>query len=296
MKNSIKGIGILCLLVAVIGTGCNPFHRISARRKLVDGATEYKNRKFDKAEELFRSILESEPEVASPEARFAEVFLARTIHMKFMANTKNVELANNAIALYKQAIERNPSDEKSFEAVGGLFKSLKKDDEWKSWYTTRANNEAVPGPQRATALVQLSAERYKCTKEVTDDESIKKKQQENGELVFRFSKPADVAKFEDLKKCTAEGTVLIDRALELQKAAAAETDNAWAYKMNFTIQSMRIADMEGRNDDRLKFKAEADKARQRKEALEAERKAKEEAEEQRKAAEAGVAAEADKKK
>jgi len=296
MKNSLKGIVALCLLVAVSGTGCSYIRRINAQRKLVDGSTEYKNRKFDKAEELFRSVLDGEPEVESKEARAAEVFLARTMHQRYLSNTKETGYAEKAIDLYVSAVKRSPSDEKSFEAVGGLLRTLKRDDEWKRWVTDRANNETVPKGQRANAFVQLAAERYRCSKEVTDDESLKRKEKEGAELVFRFTKPSDASKFETLTKCTAEGTDLINKALELQLADGKETDNAWAYKMNFAVQNMRIADMEGRNDDRLKLKADADSARKRKEALEAERIAREEAEEQAKAAEAGKAAESKKKK
>lgn len=183
--------------------------------------------------------------------------------------------AEDAIDAYKKVLAKNIGDNTSFKAVANLLENLGKDDEWLKWVNDRANNASVPPDQRAEALTSLAARNYSCANEISDTPEVKK---EAG-TAYQFVKPANPEDFEKLKKCTDQGMVEIDKALELSKQAGVESDSTWSYKANLLVQKMRIADMEGRTADRDALKKEAQVAKDKFTELAAEKKRKQDEEE-----------------
>lgn len=280
-------LGVFVILVATVltSTGCGPLGRVFARKDLVDGATAYKERKFDEAEQLFRQAIERDPELETDEGKTAQLFLARTLHSQFVANRKDVSKAEAAMAEYRKALDKTPSEQSAFKAVASLLDNLNRDDEWLKWVTDRTADERVPADQRAEAFTSLAAKKYSCANEISDVEPVKQTINEGGKQVFKFTKPASAADFDKLKACAQEGVTLIDNALALQKQANVESDSTWSYKANLLVQLMRVAEMEGNAADKERFKQEADVAKEKFSQLAAEKKRKEEEEAARKAAE-----------
>lgn len=285
MRFSRLGLIVLVIFTGLIGTSCSYYNRIVARKNLVDGATAYKERKFQQAEDLFRRTVEIDPEGKTVEGRTARLFLARTLHSQFIANRKDTSKAEAAIEEYKKVLASDINEQSSFKAVANLLENLDRKDEALKWITERAENTSVSPANRSEAYTSLAAKQYSCANEISDNEPVKKTVKKDGKDVYEFRKPEKQEDFDRLKQCASKGMELIDKAIELEKEAGIETDSVWSYKANLLIQKMRIAEMEGNTAEKDRFKAEADKAKEKFTALVAEKKRKEEEEAARKRAE-----------
>lgn len=263
MRFSRLGVFVILLATVLMGTGCGPLNRVFARKDLVDGATAYKERKFDEAEQLFRDAIESDPELETEEGKTAQLFLARTLHSQFVSNRKDVSKADAAIAEYKKALEKSPAEQSAFKAVASLLDNLKRGDEWLKWVTDRSADEKVPADMRAEAFTSLAAKQYSCANEISDVEPVKQTINDGGKQAFKFNKPTAPGDFEKLKGCAQAGLTLIDSALALQQQANVESDSTWSYKANLLIQMMRVAEMDGNTADQNRYKAEADVAKEK---------------------------------
>ncbi|MDQ6788242.1 MAG: hypothetical protein M3033_15665 [Acidobacteriota bacterium] len=257
MRFSRLGIFFIILSTVLIGANCSYYNQILSRKNLVDGGQAYKDRKFAEAQQLFRDSAARSP--GSTEAKMAQLFLARTLHSEYVGNRQNTAKAEEAIEAYKKVLADNIADQSSFKAVANLLENLNRQDEWQKWVTDRANNEQVPAPQRAEAFTSLAAKQYSCANEITDVEPVKKTITKGKTSEFQFTKPSDPKQFEQLKQCIATGTDLIDKAVQLDP----NSDSAWSYKANFLIQQMRVAEMEGKNDQKESFKKQADEAKEK---------------------------------
>ncbi len=257
MRFSRLGILVLILFSVLIGANCSYYNRIIARKNLVDGGKAYKNRKFPEAEQLFRDAIARAPDKDSVEGKTAQLFLARTLHSEYIANRQNPALAEEAIQEYKKVLAVDVKDQSSFKAIANLLENLGKSDEAISWLTERANNEQVPNDQRAEAFTSLAAKKYSCANDISDVEPVKKTVIKDGKPAFEFVKPENPEDYATLQKCVEEGTVLINKSVELDP----NSDSAWSYKANFLVQQGRIAEMEGNSELKEQLKAEAEKAK-----------------------------------
>ena len=285
MRFSRLGLFVFILSTVLIGTNCNYYNRIIARKNLVDGAAAYQGRKFQDAQGLFREAVARDPQLTTIEGKTAQLFLARTLHSEYIGNRKNTELAEQAIAEYQKVLQVDPKDQSAYKAVANLYENLGKNDEWLQWVTARANNEAVPSEQRAEALTSLAAKKNSCANDISDTEETKKTVTKDGKPAFEFVKPADQAKFEELKKCAQEGIEMTQKAVQLDP----NSDSAWSYHTSLLIQNMRVAEMEGNKEQAAQYKTQSDDAKEKFTALAEARRQKEEAEAERKKAEAEAA-------
>jgi hypothetical protein len=254
-----------------------------ARKNLVDGATAYKDRKFQLAEQLFRNAVARDPEAKTLEGKTAQLFLARTLHSEFIGDRQNRAKAEEAIKEYQKVLKDNLNDQSSFKAVGNLYETLGRNDEWLTWVTERANNEQVPKEMRAEALTSLAAKKNSCANDISDVEAVKKTVTgKDGKQVFQFTKPANPEDFEKLKQCASEGLDLAKKAVDYDP----NSDSAWSYKTSLLVQKMRVAEMEGNTAEKDSLKKQADEAKAKFTALaEAKRKKEEEENARKKAAE-----------
>ncbi len=287
MRLSRLGILSLILLTVLVGANCSFYNQVLARKDLVDGGKAYKDRKFQEAEELFRSAIARDPQGLTKEGKAAQLFLARTLHSEYIGNRDNTAKAEDAIKEYKRVLTEDVKDQSSFNAVANLLENLNRNDEWLKWVTERTNNEQVPPEQRAEALTKLTAKKYSCANEISDVEAVKKTVKgKDGKDMFQFSKPENPQDLENLRQCIQEGTELINRAEKLDT----NSDAVWSYKANMLVQQMRLAEMEGNMQQKEALKAEAEKAKNRFTELAKIRKDKEQAiEDEKKAKEAEAA-------
>src|SRR6266436_2620870 len=104
MRFSRTGVIVLLSLMVLMGANCSYYSRVMARKNLVDGSKAYKDRKFPEAEALFRAAVNRDPKGEYVEGRTAQLFLARTLHSEFIGDRQRKDLAQQAIAAYKQAL------------------------------------------------------------------------------------------------------------------------------------------------------------------------------------------------
>jgi tetratricopeptide (TPR) repeat protein len=285
MRFSRLGLFVFILSTVLIGTNCNYYNRIIARKNLVDGAAAYQGRKFQEAQELFREAVARDPQLTTIEGKTAQLFLARTLHSEYIGKRKETGIAEQAIAEYQKVLQVDPKDQSAYKAVANLYENLGKNDEWLQWVTTRANNEAVPPEQRAEALTSLAAKKNSCANDISDTEETKKTVTKDGKPAFEFVKPADQAKFDELKQCAQEGIQMTQKAVQLDP----NSDSAWSYHTSLLIQNMRVAEMEGNKEQAAQYKTQSDEAKEKFTALAEAKRQKEEAEAERKKAEAEAA-------
>jgi tetratricopeptide (TPR) repeat protein len=285
MRFSRLGLFVFILSTVLIGTNCNYYNRIIARKNLVDGAAAYQGRKFQEAQGLFREAVARDPQLETIEGKTAQLFLARTLHSEYIGNRKNTDLAEQAIAEYQKVLKVDPKDQSAYKAVANLYENLGKNDEWLQWVTARTTNEAVPQEQRAEALTSLAAKKNSCANDISDTEETKKTVTKDGKPAFEFVKPADQAKFEELKQCAQEGIQMTQKAVQLDP----NSDSAWSYHTSLLIQNMRVAEMEGNKEQAAQYKSQSDEAKEKFTALAEAKRQKEEAEAERKKAEAEAA-------
>ena len=152
-------LGVLLLISAsvLMGTSCGYYSRIMSRKDLVDGSMAYRERKFAEAEELFRRAASRDPEGATVEGKTAQVFLARTLHSRFIGDRGRTEWAESAIKEYQKALTLNPNDQSSYKAVASLYENLQKTEDWQKWVGERSTNSSIEPQFRAEALTALAA-------------------------------------------------------------------------------------------------------------------------------------------
>jgi tetratricopeptide (TPR) repeat protein len=274
------------LLTVLIGANCSYYNRIIARKNLVDGSNAYKDRKFPEAEQLFRDAVSRDPNGETIEGKTAQLFLARTLHSQYIGDRKNNAKAEEAIAQYQKALALNPNDQSSYKAIASLYENLQKNDEWLDWVTKRSTNNSIPPEQRAEALTSLAAKKNSCANDITDTEQTKKTVTKDGKPSFEFVKPANEADFQTLKGCVADGLALTEQTMALEPELAKNATNlnvksltneqlkanqdllkvfesARSYRASLLVQAMRLADMEGRTEDRDRLKLESENARKK---------------------------------
>lgn len=285
MRSSRLGIFVLLLLTVFLTTNCSYFNRILSRKNLVDGSMAYKERKFEVAEDLFRRAAARDPEGATEEGRIAQIFLARTLHSRYIGNRSEPALAEQAIAEYRKALALNKNDQSSYKAIAGLLENLQRNEEWKQWVLDRSNDGSVQPEYRAEALTSLAAKQNTCANEVSDTPATKKTVQRDGKDVFQYSKPANEADFQRMKACVEEGTRLIEQAVGLESDtvknlasidpksltdeqlkqnldALKPFESTRSYRASLLIQASRLAEMEGRNEDRDRLRTQSDQAKE----------------------------------
>jgi len=284
MRFSRLGVFVFLTISVVFTTNCSYYNRILSRKNLVDGSIAYRERKFQEAEELFRKAAGRDPEGATVEGRAAQLFLARTLHSRYIGNRDDKPKAEEAIAEYNKALTVDKNDQSSYKAIASLYENLQRPDDWQKWVTERANRTDILPQHRAEALTSLAARQNTCANEVTDTEKTKKTVQKDGKDVYQFVKPENTDDLARLKTCVDTGNQLISQAVALEPELVKNAKNlnpktmtdeqlktdgdplkvfesVRSYNASLKIQAMRLAEMEGRIPDRDRLKTEADQAK-----------------------------------
>src|SRR5215207_4402370 len=273
MRLSRLGIIVLIAFTILTGANCSYYNRIIARKNLVDGATAYKERKFQVAEQLFRKTVDIDPDAETMEGETAQIFLARTLHSEYISDRKNTGKAEEAVQSYQKVLAKNVNDQGSFKALASLIDTLGRKDVANQLVTERAANTNVKPEYRAEAYTSMAARQYSCANEISDVEPVKKAVKKDGKAVYQYTKPENADDFAKLKTCADEGIRLIEEAVKLEPADVQQMKNldvktltpqqvdaklemlkifssAWSYKANLLYQKMRIAEMDANTADK----------------------------------------------
>lgn len=236
----------------------NPINTVESEIRAV--LCQIENGNYADARSRLEAVLQKEPQ---------NIFAARLLPGVLSHQIKKDDKSPENIAQIKKTIEafeqalKNPqfSDREKMSAgyfIPDLYGMLG-EEEKNAALLKMAEDPGLTPQNRSSFYTRLATDKYVCANDISDDETVKKIAKKDGEDVYVFTKPGRAEDFEMLTQCTAEGLELIDKALELDQTS----DTAWSYKASLLNQKMRIAEMEGRNDEKERLKKEADVAREK---------------------------------
>ncbi|HLA12190.1 MAG TPA: hypothetical protein VJ023_16505 [Pyrinomonadaceae bacterium] len=282
MKPSHSGIAILLAILVVSTSGCGLVNRIRAKNELNEAARAYRESNFEEAEQRSRRALELDPE-----NKTAPLFIARTIHAQYrpgVSNPQNIAKANEAIEAYKQILEKDARNEEAYKAIAFLYEKLKVEDQLRQWIMSRASNEQIEAEKRAEAYVVLASKDWNCSFQITDLPTNKittvTTSGDGAKATVSYRKPKEQQDFDNAQMCVKRGLEEIENAIRLDPNSEA----AWSYKTNLLLEAAKLAEMDGKNDQKVKFDKEREIAQKRTETLSQENKKKKEEEEAKKQA------------
>jgi tetratricopeptide (TPR) repeat protein len=124
---------ISALAVALAGmvismSGCD---RLAARDQLNKGVDAYKSARYEEAIGHFQKATQLDPSLP-----MAKSYLATALAQNVVpgADTpENLKTAQQAINMFQEVLDKNPTDVNSLKQVGALYYSIKKLDDAKTW-------------------------------------------------------------------------------------------------------------------------------------------------------------------
>jgi len=254
MKLSQTRFAIALALLVITSSGCGVINRIRSKNQLNEAARAYREAHFDEAEQHSRRALELDPN-----NKTAPLFIARIVHREYRPgiNTpENMAKARQAIEEYKRLLQNDPKNEEAYKAVASLLGALKEEDAQRSWIVQRANDGNADSDKRSEAYVVLASKDWHCSNEITDLPANKTTTVDptNNRATVTYKKPKEEKDFQAAKMCVTRGLEEIENAIKFDP----HSESAWSYKTNLLLESSKLAEMDGKMDE----KAQLDKQRE----------------------------------
>lgn len=261
----------LCLTIIAAASGCGVVNRIRAKNQLNEAARAYKAGRFAEAQQHSERAL-----ALNPDDKNAPFFIARSIHAQYRQGVdtpENVQKAERAIRAYNKILERDPNNEEAFRAIVALYGYMGQHDLQRQWMERRAINDTVDAHGRSEAYVFLASKEWDCSFGITERKENQQTIQKDGKMVIQFTKPKNQADFDRANQCATRGLEYIERAISLEPG----NDKAWGFKTNLLLEKRKLAEMDGKLDEKEQFAKMADEAQKRTTELGEERRKVEEA-------------------
>jgi len=121
------------LAVALAGmvlsmSGCN---RLAARDQLNKGVEAYKSAHYEEAIGHFQKATELDPTLPTAKSYLATA-LAQNV-VPGLETPDNLKTANQAISMFQEVLQKDPSDVNSMKNIASIYFQIKKLDEAKAW-------------------------------------------------------------------------------------------------------------------------------------------------------------------
>lgn len=278
MKLSQARIAIALAVVVATSSGCGVINRIRAKNELNEAARTYREGHFVEAEQHARKALELDSN-----NKTAPLFIARTVHAQYRTgvNTpENIAKARDAIEAYRKILESDPTNEEAYKAIAFLYEKIKEDDKLRDWIIARANDNRVEPDKRAEAYIVLASKDWNCSFQITDLPSNKITTITDGKATISYRKPKDQKDFETAQMCVKRGLEEVETALKFDP----NSESGWSYKTNLLAEAVKLADMDGKMDQKVELEKQREQAQKRTTELSAAKKKKQAEEEAKKAA------------
>lgn len=239
---------VLAILV-VTSSGCGVINRIRSKNQLNEAARAYREAHFEEAEQHARNALELDPN-----NKTAPLFIARIVHRQYQpgVNTPdNVAKANRAIEEYKKLLESNPKNEEAYKAVASLLGLIKEDSKQRDWIAARAADANADADKRSEAYVVLASKDWHCSNEITDLPTNKLTTVDpvNHKATVTYKKPTNDKDFQTAKMCLTRGLEEVENAIKFDP----NSESAWSYKTNLLLEASKLAEMDGRMDQKAQL-------------------------------------------
>ena len=275
MKLSQTRIAIVLAILVATSSGCGVINRIRAKNQLNEAARAYREGRFLEAETHSR-----EAASLDPDNKTAPMFIARTIHAQYrpgVQDPKNIQKAQEAIEAYQKILQNNPKDEEAYKAVAYLYGAIKEDDKLRKWIADRAASDQAEPEKRAEAYVVLASKDWDCSFKITEQPSVKTTtiDPSNNKATVSYKKPKEQKDFDQAQMCVKQGLSEAENAIKYDP----NNESAWSYKTNLLLEASKLAEMDGKTDQKAQYQKDYEAALKRTTELSvANQKRKEEAE------------------
>lgn len=276
MKLSQARIATALVALVFTASGCTVVNRIRSKNELNEAARSYREGNYVEAEQHSRKAAELDPN-----SKAAPLFIARTIHAQYrpgVAAPENIAKAREAIEAYRQILQNDPQNDEAYRAIAFLYERIKEDGKLREWITARANDSAAPPEKRAEAFIVLASKDWNCSFQLTEPNKVTASTGE-GRASVTYNKPKDQKDFDSAQMCVKRGLEEVENALKFDP----NSEPAWSYKTNLLLEAAKLAEMEGRTDQKAELDKQRAEAQKRTDQL-SEANRKKQAEEEKKAA------------
>lgn len=273
-------IAIVLAFLVVSSSGCGVINRIRSKNQLNEAARSYREAHFEEAEDHARRAL-----ALDPTNKTAPLFIARIVHRQYqpgISTPANIEKANRAIEEYRKILQTDPKNDEAYKAIASLLGAIKQDQKQREWITQRAMDSNADKDKRAEAYVVLASKDWHCSNEITDlpTNKITTVDPKTNKATLSYKKPKDDKDFQTAKLCVAHGLEEIENAIKFDP----NSETGWSYKTNLLLEAAKLAEMDGKMDDKAKLDKQEKDAQARTDELNKENQKKREAEEAKKKA------------
>ena len=279
MKLSQTRVAVALAILVVSTSGCSLVNRIRAKNQLNEAARAYHEGHFEEAERYSRRAAELDPN-----SKTAPLFIARTIHAQYRPGVQapdNLAKAQEAIQAYQQILQRDPKSDEAYKAIAYLYGATKDDEKLRSWISARATDSAAPPEKRAEAYIVLASKDWDCSFKITELPTNKTTALEAGNRAkITYKKPQNQKDFDTAQACVKRGLEEAENAIRFDP----NNESAWSYKTNLLIEASRLAEMDGKADQKAQFDKQREEAQKRTTELSQINQKKKEEEEAKKAA------------
>jgi tetratricopeptide (TPR) repeat protein len=252
-------IGISLAILVATSSGCGVINRIRAKNQLNEAAKAYREGHFPEAEQHSRRAAELDPN-----NKTAPMFIARTIHAQYRPGVQSPEnnaKAQEAIVAYQQLLANNPQDEESYKAIAYLYEATKQDDKLRQWITARAASDSIAPEKRAEAYVVLASKDWDCSFKITELPTNKTTTIDptNNKATVSYKKPKDQKEFDSAQMCVKQGLTEAENAIKYDP----NNESAWSYKTNLLLEASKLAEMDGKADQKAQYQKDYEAALKR---------------------------------
>ncbi len=259
MKLSQTGIVMVLAILVATSSGCGVINRIRAKNQLNEAAKAYREGHFPDAEQHSRRAAELDPN-----NKTAPMFIARTIHAQYrpgVQSPENIAKAQEAITAYQQLLEKNPQDEEAYKAIAYLYEATHQDDKLRQWITSRAANDSAPPEKRAEAYVVLASKDWDCSFKITELPTNKTTtiDPSNNKATVSYKKPKEQKDFDQAQMCVKQGLTEAENAIKFDP----NNESAWSYKTNLLLEASKLAEMDGKADQKAQYQKDYEAALKR---------------------------------
>jgi tetratricopeptide (TPR) repeat protein len=270
---------VLAVLVATT-SGCGVINRIRSKNQLNEAARAYREGHFDEAEQHSREAARLDPD-----NKTAPMFIARTIHAQYrrgVQTPENIAKAQQAIQAYQEILNKNPNDDEAYKAIAWLYGEIKEEQKLRQWISARAASENAAPEKRAEAFIVLASKDWDCSFKITELPSVKTTTVDpaNNKATVSYKKPKEQKDFDTAQMCVKQGLAEAENAIKFDP----NNESAWSYKTNLLLEASKLAEMEGKADDKKSYQTQYETALKRTTELSAAAQKRKEQEEARQAA------------
>jgi tetratricopeptide (TPR) repeat protein len=263
---------VALVVLATTMSGCGVVNRIRSKNQLNETARAFREGRYVEAEQHARQAAELDPN-----NKTAPMFIARTIHAQYRPGVQspdNVAKAQQAIDAYQEILKKNPQNEEAYKAIAYLYGAIKEEQKLRDWISSRAANDAVEPTKRAEAYIVLASKDWQCSFNITESANVKVTTIDSAtnKASVSYKKPTDAKEFTQAQMCVKQGLAEAENAIKFDP----NNESAWSYKTNLLLEASKLAEMDGKPDQKASYTKEYEAALKRTTELSAAAKKREE--------------------